>query len=109
MFTKILIANRGEIACRVMVTSRRMGIAARCAISLRRTIAAGRAFAGIDLWLTGLNPGVLEVARHVGLDQRLGRERMLFDVRSAIQRFQALRALRALRAKDGTLTPVAAA
>src|SRR5690606_34481788 len=28
MFTKILIANRGEIACRVIKTARRMGIAA---------------------------------------------------------------------------------
>ena len=27
MFTKILIANRGEIACRVAKTARRMGIA----------------------------------------------------------------------------------
>ena len=27
MFTKILIANRGEIACRVIQTARRMGIA----------------------------------------------------------------------------------
>jgi acetyl/propionyl-CoA carboxylase alpha subunit len=26
MFQKILIANRGEIACRVMKTARRMGI-----------------------------------------------------------------------------------
>ena len=26
MFSKILIANRGEIACRVMTTARRMGI-----------------------------------------------------------------------------------
>jgi 3-methylcrotonyl-CoA carboxylase alpha subunit len=26
MFTKILIANRGEIACRVAATARRMGI-----------------------------------------------------------------------------------
>src|SRR5947208_11454728 len=27
MFTKILIANRGEIACRIIRTARRMGIA----------------------------------------------------------------------------------
>ena len=26
MFTKILIANRGEIACRVIATARKMGI-----------------------------------------------------------------------------------
>ena len=26
MFTKILIANRGEIACRVVLTARKMGI-----------------------------------------------------------------------------------
>ena len=26
MFKKLLIANRGEIACRVMTTARRMGI-----------------------------------------------------------------------------------
>ncbi|HRN66374.1 MAG TPA: biotin carboxylase N-terminal domain-containing protein, partial [Alicycliphilus sp.] len=27
MFTKILIANRGEIACRIITTAKRMGIA----------------------------------------------------------------------------------
>jgi high affinity sulfate transporter 1 len=46
--------------------------------------------AGTVVWLAGLNPGVLEVARHVGLDQRLGRERMLFNARAVIERYQAL-------------------
>jgi anti-anti-sigma factor len=46
--------------------------------------------AGVALWLVGLNPGVLETARHAGLDQRLGRERMLFNARAAIERYQAM-------------------
>jgi SulP family sulfate permease len=45
---------------------------------------------GIVVWLVGLNPGVLEVARHAGLVERLGRERMLFNARAAIARYQAL-------------------
>jgi len=45
---------------------------------------------GTTVWLAGLNPGVLEVAKHVGLDRRLGRERMLFNARAAIERYQAL-------------------
>ncbi len=44
--------------------------------------------AGIERWLVGLNPGVLEVVRHAGFDQRLGRERMLFDAHKAIERYQ---------------------
>jgi high affinity sulfate transporter 1 len=47
---------------------------------------------GIDLWLAGLNPGVLEVVRRAGLDERLGRERMLFNARAAIERRQAMQA-----------------
>ena len=47
---------------------------------------------GVIVWLVGLNPGVLEVARHAGLDERLGRERMLFNARAAIERYQALQA-----------------
>jgi len=45
---------------------------------------------GAILWLVGLNPGVLEVVRKAGLDQRLGRERMLLDARVAIGRYQSL-------------------
>ena len=47
---------------------------------------------GAIVWLVGLNPGVLEVVRNAGLDDRLGRERMLFNARAAIQRYQAMQA-----------------
>jgi high affinity sulfate transporter 1 len=45
---------------------------------------------GATVWLVGLNPGVLEVVRRAGLAERLGRERMLFNARAAIERYQAL-------------------
>ena len=41
------------------------------------------------LWLAGLNPSVLEVVRHTPLAERLGRERMLFNARAAIERYLA--------------------
>jgi high affinity sulfate transporter 1 len=47
---------------------------------------------GAVVWLAGLNPGVLDVVRRAGLDERLGRERMLFNARAAIERHQAMRA-----------------
>ena len=47
---------------------------------------------GALVWLVGLNPGVMETARNAGLDQRLGRERMLFNARAAIERYQSLQA-----------------
>ncbi len=45
---------------------------------------------GTVVWLAGLNPGVLEVVRKAGLDQRLGPERLLVNARAAIERYQAL-------------------
>ena len=45
---------------------------------------------GAVVWLVGLNPGALEVVRKAGLYERLGRERMLFNARAAIERYQAL-------------------
>jgi len=42
---------------------------------------------GIEWWLSGLNPAVLEVVRRSGLADRLGRERMLFNARAAIRRY----------------------
>jgi len=47
---------------------------------------------GITVWLVGLNPGVLEMVRKAGLYERLGRERMLFNARAAIARYQAMEA-----------------
>jgi anti-anti-sigma factor len=45
---------------------------------------------GAVVWIAGLNPGVLEVVRNAGLEQRLGRDRMLFNARAAIARYQAM-------------------
>ena len=47
---------------------------------------------GYEIGLVALNPGVIEVIRRAGLDKRLGRERMLFNARAAIERYQALKA-----------------
>jgi len=57
---------------------------------------------GIVVWLVGLNPGVLEVARRAGLVDHLGRERMLFNARAAIARYQALEGT-----ADGGVRPAA--
>jgi MFS superfamily sulfate permease-like transporter len=44
---------------------------------------------GVSLWLAGLNPGVLEMVRRAGLDEKLGSERMLFTAHAAIEHYQA--------------------
>ena len=46
----------------------------------------------LSFWL---NPEVLATVRKTDLDKRLGRERMLFNARDAIQHYQALRAAEA--------------
>jgi hypothetical protein len=43
---------------------------------------------GIELWLAALNPGVLEVVRRTTLGETLGRERMLFNLETAVERFE---------------------
>ena len=53
---------------------------------------------GFEFWLVGLNPDVLEVVRRAGLAERLGRERLLFNARIAIERYQA-------RQRGGTPAP----
>ena len=44
--------------------------------------------AGIALWLVALNPGVLAVVRRTTLAETLGRERMLFNLETAVERFK---------------------
>jgi hypothetical protein len=37
-----------------------------------------------------MNPAVLEIVRRAGLDRQLGPDRMLFNTRVAIERYQAM-------------------
>ncbi|HYQ45440.1 MAG TPA: SulP family inorganic anion transporter [Polyangiaceae bacterium] len=46
---------------------------------------------GLEFWLVALNPNALETVSNAGLAADLGRERMLFNARVAIQRFQEQR------------------
>ena len=50
---------------------------------------------GVVLWLAALNPRVLEVVRRAGFDKQLGNERLMFNARMVIERYQALRATQA--------------
>lgn len=49
-----------------------------------------RAAEGVDMWLAGLNPDVLAVVRQSELSRQFGAQRMLFNARAAIARYQAL-------------------
>jgi sulfate permease, SulP family len=45
----------------------------------------------VEYWLVALNPSALEVVTNAGLAANLGRERMLFNARAAMQRFKERR------------------
>jgi high affinity sulfate transporter 1 len=45
---------------------------------------------GVTVWLAALNPAVLQVVRNAGFDQQLGADRLLFNAREAIARYQAM-------------------
>jgi SulP family sulfate permease len=55
---------------------------------------------GAVVWLVGLNPGVLDIVRRSGLAERLGSERLLFNARVAIERYQALSAAQVAQAAN---------
>jgi high affinity sulfate transporter 1 len=44
---------------------------------------------GVELWLVGLTPGVLEMVQQSPLGRTLGRERMFFDLEQAVARYQS--------------------
>ncbi len=47
---------------------------------------------GRELWLAALNPEALELVRRTPLAERLGRERMFFNVEQAVAAFEARQA-----------------
>src|ERR1700691_115690 len=74
MFRKILIANRGEIACRVIATARRLGIATVAVYSEADARARHVALAD-EAWPIGPAPEsylagekIIEVARRTGAE-----------------------------------------
>lgn len=62
------------------------------ALELLMDAEARSAELGVTLWLAALNPSVLEAVRNAGFADRLGRERLLFNARAAIARWQELQA-----------------
>ncbi|MGC2049484.1 MAG: sodium-independent anion transporter, partial [Gallionella sp.] len=48
---------------------------------------------GIELWLAALNPTVLEVVKHARLGEVLGKQRMFFNVQTAVARYLQSRKL----------------
>ncbi|HEX2831311.1 MAG TPA: SulP family inorganic anion transporter [Burkholderiales bacterium] len=61
---------------------------------------------GAAVWLAALNPGVLEVVRRAGFDRQLGRDRLFFNARAVIERYQAMRAQGGAMPSEIILQPV---
>src|SRR4051794_8252335 len=76
MFRKILIANRGEIACRVIATARRMGIAS-VAVYSEADAQARHVDLADEAWPIGPAPAresYLSIERIIGVARRSGAE-----------------------------------
>ena len=58
---------------------------------------------GLELWLADLSPRVLETVRHTRLPEALGPERLLFNTRVAIARYQQQQAT--TESKPANATP----
>ena len=57
------------------------------ALQMLRTGVLRAGQAGQEVWLVGLNPGVLTVVRNSGFDEELGPDRLLFNARAAIANY----------------------
>ena len=61
---------------------------------------------GVALWMAALNPEVLTVVQQSPLGRTLGRERMFFNVQTAVQHYEAIAAAaQAGAAADPSRTP----
>jgi len=61
-----------------------------------------RTESGVTIWLTGLNPSVLEVVRRSELNKQLGPDRLLLSVHEVIDHYQKMQA-----AESNSATPAA--
>jgi len=59
---------------------------------------------GVQLWLAALNPQVLDVIKRTPLAQRLGRERMLFNLEMAVKRYECMQSARPAPSIDNSHT-----
>lgn len=81
---RLIIANKPEVV--VLDMSRVMDVEYSALMMLMEREQKVRDW-GADLWMVGLNPGVLENVRRSGLAQQLGAERLLFNTRAAIRQY----------------------
>jgi MFS superfamily sulfate permease-like transporter len=61
---------------------------------------------GITLWLAALNPQVFATVSRSRIGQILGRDRMFFNVESAVERYEQLQTMRKPLSADANVGPV---
>lgn len=60
--------------------------------SALRMLQEGARRTSVTLWLVDCNPGVLDMVRRAGLDHELGPDHLLFNARTAIERYREFQA-----------------